>query len=394
MRRAFTVVAIAVALPFGCTGRRSGSAEKALEAEGAAHGDQHAEAEEQGKNAVRVPEDMLRDLKLTTARVESRAGGEGSTVLGELHVDESRYAEVSSPLAAEVVVLRAGPGDRVAAGQPLAELASLEVGRARGGLREAEARLALAEQVLERKRRLAEERIAPRREVQEAEAERAAAEGSRAAARATLDSLRVPSEDAGGRFALTSPVPGVVIERGLVRGQVVEPGRVLFKVGDLARLWVVAHASERDAVRVREGAAARVTIAALPGSTLEARVALVGRQVDAASRTIPVRLELANPSGLLRPGMSATVALPIGEGQALLTVPGAALQRLHDAWCVFVPRESGVFEVRAVGRGRDLGGEVEVLSGLAAGETVVVEGAFLLKAEGEKAEGAGAHHDH
>jgi cobalt-zinc-cadmium efflux system membrane fusion protein len=177
---------------------------------------------------------------------------------------------------------------------------------------------------------------------------------------------------------------------------VVEPGRVLFKVGDLARLWVVAHASERDAVRVREGTTARVTIPALPGSTVEARVTLVGRQVDAASRTIPVRLELANPGGLLRPGMSATVALPIGGDEPLLTVPGAALQRLHDSWCVFIPGEGepGTFEVRPVGRGRDLGGEVEVLSGLAAGETVVVDGAFLLKAEGEKAEGAGAHHDH
>jgi membrane fusion protein, heavy metal efflux system len=88
------------------------------------------------------------------------------------------------------------------------------------------------------------------------------------------------------------------------------------------------------------------------------------------------------------------VSLPIGDGGTLLSVPVAALQRLHDAWCVFIPREKGRFEVRTVGRGRDLGGEVEVVSGLTAGETVVVEGAFLLKAEGEKAEGEGGHHDH
>jgi len=75
-------------------------------------------------------------------------------------------------------------------------------------------------------------------------------------------------------------------------------------------------------------------------------------------------------------------------------VPVAALQRLHDAWCVFVPKGKGVFEVRTVGRGRDLGGEVEIVSGARAGEVVVVEGAFLLKAEAEKAEGEGGHHDH
>ena len=75
-------------------------------------------------------------------------------------------------------------------------------------------------------------------------------------------------------------------------------------------------------------------------------------------------------------------------------MPAAALQRLDDRWCVFVPKDTGTFEVRTVGRGRDLGGEVEIVSGLQAGETVVVDGAFLLKAEAEKARGEGGHHDH
>jgi cobalt-zinc-cadmium efflux system membrane fusion protein len=389
MRRAFVAVGLLAAV--SCTQGPKGEAPSEKEA----HGDHPPAAEEHGDDElVRVPDDMMRDLKLTTAVVEERPGGETTAVMGELHVDEDRYAEVASPLAAEAVELRAAAGDRVRAGETLAVLLSLEVGRARGSVGEAEARHALAEQALARKRRLADERIAPRREVQEAEAEEAAARAALLAARATLESLGAPAAGTGGRFALRAPAGGVVIERALVRGQVVEPGRALFKVGDLSRLWVEAHASERDAVRVAEGSSARVTIPALPGDTFEARVVLVGRQVDAASRTIPVRLALGNPRGLLRPGMSATVALPVGAGGTLLAVPAAALQRLRDAWCVFVPRGPGAFEARRVGRGRDLGGEVEVLSGLAAGETVVVEGAFLLKAEGEKAEGAGAHHDH
>jgi len=181
----------------------------------------------------------------------------------------------------------------------------------------------------------------------------------------------------------------------VVRGQVVEAGRTLFKVGDLGSLWLVAHASERDAVRVNEGSSARVSLPAMPGQTLSARVVQVGRQVEAASRTIPVRLTLANPGERLRPGMSATVLLPMGEGASLLSVPAASLQRFDEAWCVFVPKEEpGVFEARKVGRGRDLGGEVEILSGLSAGDVVVVDGAFLLKAQAEKAMGEGGHHDH
>ena len=337
---------------------------------------------------------MLRDLRITTAVVESRSGGEGTAVLGELHVDEDRYAEVSSAIAAQAVRLVAAPGDRVAAGQSLLELASLDVGKARGEHREAEARLALAAQALTRKRGLAEERIAPLREVQEAEADVRAAEAAFAAAAATLESLGVESAGRGGGFALRTPIAGVVLERSVVLGQVVEPGRVLFRVADLKTLWLVAHASERDAVRVQAGSSARVSLPALPGKTFTAKVALVGKQVDAASRTIPVRLQVKNEEGALRPGMSATVWLPVGEGGTLLTVPAAAVQRLHESWCVFIPKGEGAFEVRPVARGRDLGGEVEVLSGVSPGETVVVEGAFLLKAEGEKAEGEGGHHDH
>jgi cobalt-zinc-cadmium efflux system membrane fusion protein len=198
----------------------------------------------------------------------------------------------------------------------------------------------------------------------------------------------------GSRFALRAPVSGTVIDRAVVQGQVTEPAQTLFKVGDLSVLWLTAHASERDAVRVRPGSQARVAIPALPGVSLTGRVAVVGSQVDVSSRTIPVRIELADHGGVLRPGMSATVWLPVGEGTPLIAVPVAALQRLEDKWSVFMPRGEGVFEVRPVGRGRDLGGEVEILSGLQAGDTVVVEGAFLLKAEAEKARGQGEQHEH
>ena len=111
--------------------------------------------------------------------------------------------------------------------------------------------------------------------------------------------------------------------------------------------------------------------------------------------------EIAPPSDqtlivLSVPGMSGTAWLPVGDPDARVTaVPLAALQRLENQWIAFVPSdEPGAFEKRVVGRGRDLGGEVEILSGLAPGEQVVVEGAFLLKAEAEKARGAGDHHDH
>jgi cobalt-zinc-cadmium efflux system membrane fusion protein len=110
---------------------------------------------------------------------------------------------------------------------------------------------------------------------------------------------------------------------------------------------------------------------------------------------VPVRIEVANDAGLLRPGMSAVVSIPLdSSGDSILAVPTAAVQSCAAGWCVFLPRGVGLFEARPVGRGRDLGGEVEILNGLEPGETVVVEGAFLLRAEADRAKGEGESHDH
>jgi cobalt-zinc-cadmium efflux system membrane fusion protein len=91
--------------------------------------------------------------------------------------------------------------------------------------------------------------------------------------------------------------------------------------------------------------------------------------------------------------MSASAFILVGNvASQVLAVPAASLQRLDRDWVVFLPaKEQNTFQVRKVGRGRDLGGDVEIVSNLEGSETVVVEGAFLLKAEAEKARGMGEH---
>jgi cobalt-zinc-cadmium efflux system membrane fusion protein len=174
-----------------------------------------------------------------------------------------------------------------------------------------------------------------------------------------------------------------------------EPAQPLFRIGDISRLWLVVHAFERDAVRLTAGSMARVSFAALPGRAFNGNVTLIGKQVDASSRTIPVRIEVANSEQLLRPGMSATAWVPVGKSsEKVIAVPVAALQRIENEWVVFLPTGQDTFEIRPVGRGRDLGTEIEIVSGLKAGERVVVEGAFLLKAEAEKARSEGSEHEH
>jgi cobalt-zinc-cadmium efflux system membrane fusion protein len=354
---------------------------------------------EEPANTVEVDEGMLRDLRLTMSAVESRTGGDLVMLLGELAVDQSRYAEVGAPIAARVTRLLVNVGDGVRTGQTLAELISPELGRERAEYLSATARLKLAEAALERKRGLAAEKIAPLREVQEAEYTAGEARAALRASRAAIAAFGVepPSEDGDGAtsssFVLRAPMSGSVIERSAVVGQMLDPASPAFRIGDLSTLWLTVHAFERDAVRIRQGVEARLAFPALPGQDFGGKVTVVGRHVERESRTVPVRIDVQNRNNLLRPGMSATARLPVGEtGAAILTVPVASVQRVRNEWCVFLAKDANHFEIRRIGRGRDLGTEVEVLSGLKAGETIVVDGAFLLKAQAEK--GDAGHEGH
>jgi cobalt-zinc-cadmium efflux system membrane fusion protein len=344
-------------------------------------------------NTIEVDGEMLRDLRLTTRAVESRTGGDLVMLLGELAVNQSAYAEVGTPVAARVTRVLVNAGDAVRRGQTLVELTSPELGRERAEYLSTSARVTLAEAALERKRGLAAEKIVPLREVQEAESAAGEARAALRASRAAIAAFGVdpPTDDGdsatSSSFVLRAPVPGSVIERTAVVGQMLDPASPAFRIGDLSTLWLTVHAFERDAVRIRQGVEARLAFPALPGQDFDGQVTVVGRHVERESRTVPVRIDVRNRNDLLRPGMSATATLPVGEtGAAILTVPVASVQRVRNEWCVFLSKDANHFEIRRIGRGRDLGTEVEVLSGLEAGETIVVDGAFLLKAQAEKGE--------
>ncbi len=385
--KTFAIVVMCVALT--ACGRRAGEATKPAAEPTAAAADTHKE----DANTVEIDDDMLRDLGITTRAVESRAGGEQIMLLGELAVDQRAYAEVAAPIVARVARLLVNDGDPVRGGQTLAELSSPELGRERAEYLSATARLKLAEAALERKRGLAAEKIVPLREVQEAESAAGEARAALRASRAAIAAFGVepPTDDGDGAtssaFVLRAPVAGTVIERTAVIGQMLDPAAPAFRIGNLSTLWLTVHAFERDAVRIQQGVIARLSFPALPGQNFDGRVTMVGRHVESESRTVPVRIDVRNSGTLLRPGMSATATLPVGAtGAPILTIPVAAVQRVRNEWCVFLPKDANHFEIRRIGRGRDLAGEVEVLSGLRAGETIVVDGAFLLKAQAEKGE--------
>jgi RND family efflux transporter MFP subunit len=155
---------------------------------------------------------------------------------------------------------------------------------------------------------------------------------------------------------------------------------------DLSNVWVVADVYERDLQRVREGTRATVTTTAYPDQPLEGRVSFIDPQLNTATRTARIRVEVANPRGDLRLGMFTDVAIASPGTASILSVTRDAIQSVGDRQFVYVAstRDSTTFVEREVHVGRTLGDRVEVLAGLSAGDSVVSKGSFFVRAEAER----------
>jgi len=180
---------------------------------------------------------------------------------------------------------------------------------------------------------------------------------------------------------LRSPVSGIVTEKKAMQGMRFAPGEVLYQVTDLSSVWVLADVFEQDIAEVTPGARARITLAAHPGRDFSGTVDYVYPTLDEKTRTVPVRIVLANPQQWLKPAMYAQVELQSRATAPVLAVPDSALIDSGRRRIVLVQRGEGRFEPREVQTGQQGEGYVEVRQGLQAGERVVVAANFLIDAE-------------
>jgi membrane fusion protein, copper/silver efflux system len=180
--------------------------------------------------------------------------------------------------------------------------------------------------------------------------------------------------------AVTAPIAGHVVRKNVVQGTYVQPGTELFEIADLSKVWVLADIYEYEIGRVNIGQAANVEVGAYPKEPFAGKVAFVYPTVDSTTRTLRVRIELDNEGLKLRPGMFGDVVIQLGAAQGVV-VPVEALVDTGEHQYVFLAKEGGRFEPRRVRAGARSGDKVQVLEGLAAGDTVVTTSNFLIDSE-------------
>jgi RND family efflux transporter MFP subunit len=204
-----------------------------------------------------------------------------------------------------------------------------------------------------------------------------------------IDELRDNSQ-MSALLSVEAPASGTLLSRTVNPGEVVAMGKELFRIGDLSTVWVIGQIYEKDFAAVRVGTAAVITAPAYPGRTFTGRASYIDPRVEPQMRTAQVRVEVRNPGEMLRLGMFVDVtfgnalrAAPTGE--PVVNVPRAAVQTIGAKQVVYVvTNQPGAFAQREVSAGAEADGLVAIYTGLAAGERVVTEGSFLLRAESLK----------
>lgn len=204
--------------------------------------------------------------------------------------------------------------------------------------------------------------------------------------------------EAGGQplytTAVVSPVSGVVIRKLVVPQQYVTTGQPLFDVADLSHVWVDANVYEQQLSQVHQGQRVQITSPAFAGQTLEGTVEFIQPTIAGEARTASVRIDLPNPSQLLKPDMYVTVRLIGGAvGEHIMVPAGAVIDRGQSRF-VWVETTPGTYEPRKVSTGPRHGEQIVVTDGLRAGDVIVTEGGFLLDSEAQLrniTSGHGAH---
>jgi cobalt-zinc-cadmium efflux system membrane fusion protein len=327
---------------------------------------------------VRVPEGSPLRERLAVAAVSPRPVRHELDVPATAEADPAKVTRISAPLAGRVVKLMVQLGDGVKRGEPLFSFDSSDLAGAQSDYLKAKSAEALTARALKRQRDLSEHGIGAQKDLEqtESDASQARSELTRAATRLQL--LGMDPGEVGRPLVVRAPISGRIIDLTTAPGQYQnDPAAVLMVVADLSTIWVTAQVPEKDIQRVAVGDDAQVQFSAYPGERFTGRVRFVGDVLAPETRTVKVRIQLANERHRLKPGMFARVSLQGRESPELVVPPSALLVR-GDRNYLFVEKAPWTFEQRAVEVGEPLAAGLSVTHGLTAGERIVTANTILL----------------
>ena len=322
-------------------------------------------------------------------------------VPGRIVLADNRTWRVGVRADGIVVAVYAGLGDHVRQGQVLARYQAGAVRDARAKYHAAQAELvraqaaaALAQRNLDRAGRLLELKAASQQQVDQARQDSVAAQSEVRSAQSEVDRLKhllekdlrvdaelSPDAETTDEVRIIAPASGYILEKSVTQGKAIDTMDDTFVIGDLSQVWMLASVRQEQMAALRVGQSARVIVPGVAGQEFEGRLTNLGQALDPQTRTMQVRIVLANSGNHLRPEMLGTAEIPAGPRREAVLVPSDALQQVDGQDVIFVRTAPDRFSLRPVDAAETRNGKTRIVKGLTAGEQIVVKGSFVLKSE-------------
>lgn len=370
----------------------------AAEKSGPSGKDEHADHEDE--QVVRLGEAEIKHFGI---EVFTAAPGNLENQLnlpGEVAINTDRQTHIVPRIPGVVKEVRKSLGDTVKQDEVMAVIQSRELADAKAEYLAAVEKTELARAKFSREERLWKKKISSEQEYLDAKQGLAESRIALRTAKQKLHALGLSHEHlkqissqadlAYTRFEITAPFDSTVIEKHISLGEMLKDDSEAFTVADLSTMWVNLNVHQKDLVRVRKGQ--RVIIALdQEGEATEGQIAFVEPVVKADTRTALARVVVPNSDGRWHPGMFVTAKVLTDNAKAPIVIPAEAVQNLGQKTVVFIRTQEG-FEPRDVRTGRSTESDVEILSGLSAGERYAGKGTLTLKAQLSKGEFGGHSH--
>lgn len=318
-------------------------------------------------------------------------------VPSKLIANQDFEAHVGTLVQGRVFTVFANLGDHVRRGQELMHIEGVEIGEIKSMFIKAKAHMVFAEGGLKRQQFLVDQNVGSQKALLEAKAEYEKAHAEFIAEDRRIHAIGLSDRDVeelnsdrskeshiGGILPIKSPIDGIVIERNVVLGQLVDPTTTAFKILNPSTLWVDGQVHENDAKFIRRNSGISVEISSMPGKMYPAKLLYVGEIVDPQTRMVKIRAAVGNSDHRLKPEMFADLHIALSEQTRGIVIQAESIVKDGSEQYLFVALNDTTFEKRSVVCGLTMGEALEIKKGIQPGERIVSKGAFLLKSELKK----------
>lgn len=344
------------------------------------------ESNESKNQKVTLDKIAVRTIGIETQKVEEKTIDDVVKTTGQIEEIPNNHFDINCPVVGKVSSILVDLGDKITEGQSLAIIQSTDIAKLQSEIKQFEAEYELGKINFERENKLFEQGISAKKELDAAKAYLSSIEAKLNAAKSNLRILTDQATDLEqGTFTIKSKKPGTIVERNITLGQIVNSNQILFRAIDLSNVLASADIYEKDHNKIKMGQTTYVTLDGIPNKVFEGKITYVGSVINKETRTLPVKVFLHNNQGLLKPGAFIQLLIHTGEKKKSIIIPHTALVEIDKEGTegkhkhlVYVKR-GNAFSPRNIEVEMHDSNNVEVISGLIAGEIIVTQGAYQLQ---------------